>query len=71
MVKANFKIVIIVIILAAVFLAWVFLAPKSEDSTFFGGLSGNFISNPLEKVPELNPLDKVNPFKDIFKNPFE
>jgi len=28
-------------------------------------------SNPLGgKVPELNPLDKTNPFKDVYKNPF-
>lgn len=28
-------------------------------------------SNPLrEKVPELNPLDKINPLKDVYKNPF-
>ncbi len=28
-------------------------------------------SNPLEnKVPELNPVSKTNPFKDSYKNPF-
>lgn len=26
--------------------------------------------NPLEKLPEVNPLDKTNPFKDLYKNPF-
>ncbi len=31
----------------------------------------NPISNPLEKKPELNPIEKINPFKDIYKNPFE
>ena len=29
------------------------------------------ISNPLEKTPEINPIDKANPFKDSYKNPFE
>lgn len=29
-------------------------------------------SNPVAgKVPELNPVDKANPFKDSYKNPFE
>lgn len=29
-------------------------------------------SNPVEgKVPELNPIDRANPFKDTYKNPFE
>lgn len=26
--------------------------------------------NPLENVPEINPIDKTNPFKDGYKNPF-
>jgi len=27
--------------------------------------------NPLEnKVPDLNPVEKTNPFKDSYKNPF-
>ena len=29
-------------------------------------------SNPVKgKVPELNPIDRANPFKDAYKNPFE
>ena len=28
-------------------------------------------TNPVEnKIPELNPVDKANPFKDPYKNPF-
>ncbi|MBI3046292.1 MAG: hypothetical protein HYY86_01985 [Candidatus Harrisonbacteria bacterium] len=28
-------------------------------------------TNPLEnKVPDLNPVEKTNPFKDSYKNPF-
>ncbi|HEY4499774.1 MAG TPA: hypothetical protein VJH70_01385 [Candidatus Paceibacterota bacterium] len=28
-------------------------------------------TNPLgDKVPEVNPVDKTNPFKDTYKNPF-
>ncbi len=30
------------------------------------------IANPVGgKLPELNPVEKANPFKDIYKNPFE
>ena len=29
-------------------------------------------SNPVRnKVPEVNPVDRANPFKDAYKNPFE
>ena len=29
-------------------------------------------SNPVQnKIPELNPIDRANPFKDAYKNPFE
>ena len=31
----------------------------------------NTETNVLEKVPEINPIDKANPFKDVYKNPFE
>jgi len=34
--------------------------------------AGNVVSNPLEKMPDTNPFDKiVNPFKDAYKNPFK
>ncbi|MDP3710606.1 MAG: hypothetical protein Q8R29_02665 [bacterium] len=29
------------------------------------------ISNPLEKSPEINPVEKANPFTDLYKNPFK
>ncbi len=29
-------------------------------------------SNPIkEKLPEVNPIEKTNPFKNVYKNPFE
>ena len=32
----------------------------------------NVPSNPVQnKIPELNPIDRANPFKDAYKNPFE
>ncbi len=27
--------------------------------------------NPLDKKPDLNPVDKTNPFTDVKTNPFE
>ena len=27
-------------------------------------------TNPLEKLPEVNPVDRVNPFNDVQTNPF-
>ncbi len=33
---------------------------------------GNIVSSPLEKMPSINPLEKViNPFKGLYKNPFK
>jgi len=32
----------------------------------------NVNSNPVEdKMPEVNPVDVANPFKDAYRNPFE
>lgn len=28
-------------------------------------------TNPLAKTPDLNPVDKVNPFKGVITNPFD
>jgi len=28
-------------------------------------------ANPLENKPDINPVDKINPFKDIKTNPFK
>lgn len=29
-------------------------------------------SNPVQnKIPEVNPVDRANPFKDAYQNPFE
>ena len=31
----------------------------------------NPLSNPLEKMPDVNPVNRANPFKDVKTNPFE
>lgn len=34
--------------------------------------AGAAVTNPLEKLPETNPFqDVVNPFKDLYQNPFK
>lgn len=68
MVKAFICILIVVVIisiLCELFLSHVFLGWN------FGLMpSINYMSNPLEKVPEINPIANVNPFDGIYKNPF-
>ena len=38
-----------------------------------GGVLPEFpsLANPLEKLPEINPIEKANPFKGLRTNPFE
>lgn len=46
-------------------------AEKAVESATQGTLPEiNPLSNPLDKIPEVNPVEKANPFKDIYKNPF-
>lgn len=46
-------------------------APKQVEPAAKGTLP-NLLTNPLgEKAPDLNPVEKANPFKDIYKNPFK
>ncbi len=46
---------------------------ESVQKAAAGVLPENIVpsSNPLEKLPEINPVEKSNPFKDIYRNPFE
>ena len=48
-------------------------ARSVEEAATAGVLPNiNPIANPVgDKLPELNPVEKANPFKDIYKNPFE
>jgi len=33
---------------------------------------GNVVGNPLEKMPSINPFEKIiNPFRGLYKNPFK
>lgn len=34
--------------------------------------AGEVVTNPLEKMPSTNPFERViNPFKELYKNPFK
>ncbi len=45
---------------------------NKNKATSLGEQIYNQTKNPLEdKIPETNPFSKVNPFKGVYKNPFE
>ncbi len=41
----------------------------TEDAT--KGVLPDIQTNPLDKKPDLNPVDKTNPYKNIKTNPFK
>ncbi len=54
--------------LVAGFFYWQKLKNARQDS-YLPDL--NIPGNPIEgKIPDTNPVDKTNPFKSIYKNPF-
>ena len=74
--------VILIVVIAAV-AAWWYLGQKEEPAPEPIKTSEDVAeavtvpelevgSNPVEnKVPEVNPVDRANPFKDAYQNPFE
>ncbi|RJQ31235.1 hypothetical protein C4572_02795 [Candidatus Parcubacteria bacterium] len=77
------KLIIVIIILAAVLGGiYYYYSIKSgdlsqmveqqenlaEDSDSVSSEEGQ---SPVANVPSVNPLDKTNPFKDVYKNPFK
>lgn len=79
-------IIIVILIIAAIsgYLVWELFFQKSAEEKVgdvtdksieaaTGGTLPTFDtqSNPLEEMPEINPVDKANPFKGITTNPFE
>lgn len=75
--------IIVLILLAGGYLYWQKTkAPKKETKTPMASKpvspaaqgtlpTINPLSNPLEKSPELNPVEKTNPFTGLYKNPFK
>lgn len=46
-------------------------SPGQSAETAGGGALPSLTTNPLENKPNLNPVDKTNPFQNIKTNPFE
>ena len=75
--KKNLVIFVVVAVLAVgIYAVWKLGLVKKPSgggsSVPTGGLPAIQVpSNPLEKVPEVNPVDKTNPFKDVKTNPFD
>lgn len=76
-------VVALMLIAAGGYLYWSYQTQKAEipeeavkqplSTTTAGTLPEiNPQSNPVEnKIPEVNPVERANPFKNIYKNPFE
>lgn len=85
--KRQFLIIVILIILAVAliigYLYWKSIQQpekkaaeplqKSIESAASAGTLPDIapVSNPLEKMPQLNPIEETNPFKNLKTNPFE
>ena len=74
------RLILVAILLAAIAAgAWYWFAVRPEPIKTPEDIAGAVTtpnlevpSNPVQnKVPELNPIDRANPFKDAYKNPFE
>ena len=78
--SAILPIIIVIGVLAAAGVVY-FLISKGDiknpvQSSFsnsnLGGQIFEKTQNPIEgKIPEANPFTKVNPFKGVYKNPFQ
>ncbi len=67
-------ITVIGIIAGAIVLAGLYYYFKdgSSESPSWGSLPDvGGAGKPLEKMPDINPADKANPFKSVKTNPFE
>lgn len=64
--------VVLVLILVAGVGFWLWKGKTTFKTSNIGEKIYEKTQNPLkDKLPETNPFDKANPFKGIYKNPFE
>lgn len=65
-------IIVIVIIIILVALGFWFRQKGNIGKQDLGSQLFREPQNPIQdKIPETNPFSKVNPFKGVYKNPFE
>ncbi|MEK7479164.1 MAG: hypothetical protein AAB634_01360 [Patescibacteria group bacterium] len=75
--KKFFLILLIILVVLGVggYVVWRMWGPSLLFRFFSGRGGGGFPAlenaNPLEKVPEVNPAAKTNPFEGVKTNPFE
>lgn len=72
--KTALIILVVLLVLGGIF---VFIAggkfpnPLSKKGTSLGGQIYSQTQNSKDKLPDSNPFAKVNPFKGVYKNPFQ
>ncbi len=59
----------VILIVVAVFAYFLMQDTKSDKKSGYDYYVPS--ENALEKAPDINPVNKTNPFKDIKTNPFE
>ncbi len=78
--KGNITLILLIILLIAVGVAYFLITSgkisnplsKKGVTTSLGEQIYTQTKNPLEdKIPQTNPFAKVNPFKGVYKNPFQ
>ena len=82
--KVWFLIIVLIVAAAGGYLVWGFFFQKTADEGTVDATQKareaapagvlpeiNPVSNPLEKMPQTNPIEKTNPFSGLRVNPFE
>ncbi len=68
----NKKIIIIAVAAIVVIAAMLYFSSKKiEQQSVTTAPAVSVGANPLQKAPDLNPVDKANPFNNIKTNPFQ
>ncbi len=67
----NLIIVLSIVVVLMIVSAAIFLRIGSTDEQAYDLPSLGGDSAPLQNMPDVNPTEKTNPFKDIKTNPFE
>ncbi|MBI2018195.1 hypothetical protein HYS96_00645 [Candidatus Daviesbacteria bacterium] len=78
--KGNIALILVIVLLLAAGIVYLLISKgiiknplqKSPPNSSLGTQIFEKTQNPLQdKIPETNPFTKVNPFKGVYKNPFQ